>query len=138
MEINGQQVQNAFAVTVPGQIRSTGQQYLYERMAMAKLEWREWRFDGSSGPKLSGQAVELGNVVARTTPPAGNLDEAVDILDQGARRAGSPALSPSRYSRPRLQDIRSGPHRRVGKHGRARRHQCHGLPGATGRRRGSL
>ena len=89
MEIDGQQVQNAFAVTVPRQLRSTGQQYLYERMATATLEWREWRFDGTSGPKLSGHAVELGNVVARTTPPAGNLDEAVDILDQGARQAGS-------------------------------------------------
>ena len=89
MEIDGQQVQNAFAVSVPGQLRSTSQQYLYQRMATATLEWREWRFDGTSGPKLSGHALELGNVVARTIPPAGNLDEAVDILDQGARRAGA-------------------------------------------------
>ena len=89
MEIDGQQVQNAFAVTVPGQLRSTSQRYLFERMATATLEWREWRFDGTSGPKLSGNVVELGNVVERTTPPAGNLDEAVDILDQGARRAGA-------------------------------------------------
>ena len=33
--------------------------------------------------------MELGNAVERTSPPAGDLDEAVDALDEGARRAGS-------------------------------------------------
>ena len=89
MEIDGQRIQNVFAVTVPGRLRSTSQQRLYERMAVATLAWQEWRSDGTSGPKLSGSATELGNAVARTTPPAGNLDEAVDALDEGARRAGS-------------------------------------------------
>ena len=89
MEINGQKVQNVFAVTVPGRLRSTSQQHLYERMAGATLVWQEWRIDGTSGPKLSGTAIELGNSVERTTPPAGDLDEAADVLDEGARRAGS-------------------------------------------------
>ena len=89
MEIDNRRVQNVFAVTVPGRLRSTSQQYLYERMAGATLVWQEWRIDGTAGPKLSGTAIELGNVVQRTTPPAGDLDEAVDVLDEGARRAGS-------------------------------------------------
>ena len=89
MEIDGRRVHNVFAVTVPGRLRSTSQQYLYERMADATLVWQEWRIDGTSGPKLSGAAIELGNSVERTTPPAGDLDEAVDVLDEGARRAGS-------------------------------------------------
>ena len=89
MEIDGRKVQNVLAVTVPGRLRSTGQQHLYERMAGATLVWQEWRIDGTSGPKLSGTAMELGNAVERTTPPAGDLDEAVDALDEGARRAGS-------------------------------------------------
>ena len=89
MEIDGRKVQNVFAVTVPGRLRSTSQQHLYERMAGATLVWQEWRIDGTSGPKLSGTAIELGNSVERTTPPAGDLDEAVDVLDEGARRAGS-------------------------------------------------
>ena len=89
MEIDGQKVQNVFAVTVPGRLRSTSQQHLYARMAGATLVWQEWRIDGTSGPKLSGTAIELGNSVERTTPPAGDLDEAVDTLDEGARRAGS-------------------------------------------------
>ena len=89
MEIDGRSVQNVFAVTVPGQLRSTAQQHMYERMAAAMLEWREWRVDGSSGPRLTGSPADLGNAVARATPPAGNLDEAVDLLDEGARRAGS-------------------------------------------------
>ena len=89
MEIDGQKVQNVFAVTVPGRLRSTSQQHLYERMSGATLVWQEWRIDGTSGPKLSGTAIELGNSVERTTPPAGDLDEAVDALDEGARRAGS-------------------------------------------------
>ncbi len=58
-------------------------------MAGATLVWQEWRIDGTSGPELSGTAIELGNAVQRTSPPAGNLDEAVDALDEGARRAGS-------------------------------------------------
>ena len=88
MEINGQKVQNVFAVTVPGKLRSTSQQHLYDRMAGETLMWQEWRIDGTSGPTFSGTAVELGNVVQRVTPPAGGLDEAVDALDAGARRAG--------------------------------------------------
>ena len=54
MEIDGRRVQNVFAVTIPGRLRSTSQQHLYERMAGATLVWQEWRIDGTSGPKLSG------------------------------------------------------------------------------------
>ena len=89
MEIDGQRVQNVFAVTVPGRLRSVSQQHLYQRMAGAMLVWQEWRIDGTSGPKLSGTAVEFGNAIQRTSPPSGDLDEAVDALDEGARRAGS-------------------------------------------------
>ena len=89
MEIDGQRVQNVFAVTVPGRLRSVSQLHLYERMAGATLVWQEWRIDGTSGPKLSGTSTEFGNAVQRTSPPSGDLDEAVDTLDEGARRAGS-------------------------------------------------
>ncbi len=89
LEIDGQPVQTAFAVTVPGRLRAISQQYLYERLAAASLTWREWRLDGTSGPKLSGSVVELGNAAARAAPPAGNLEQAVDALDEGVRRAGS-------------------------------------------------
>ena len=37
MEIDGRRVQNVFAVTIPGRLRSTSQQHLYERMAGATL-----------------------------------------------------------------------------------------------------
>ena len=93
MEINGQPVQNVFAVTVPGRLRSTSQTHLYERMAGATLVWQEWRIDGTSGPRVGGTAMEFGNAVQRTSPPAGDLDEAVDALDEGARRAGSKLYS---------------------------------------------
>lgn len=89
MEIDGQKVQNVFAVTVPVWMRSAPQARLYERMASARLKWREWRADGSSGPMLGGKPADLGHAVQRATPPAGNLDEAVEILDAGTRRAGS-------------------------------------------------
>ena len=89
MEIDGQRVQNVFAVTVPGRLRSASQLHLYQRMAGATLVWQEWRIDGTSGPKLNGTAIEFGNAVQRTSPPSGDLDEAVDALDEGARRAGS-------------------------------------------------
>ena len=89
MEIDGRRVQNVFAVTVPGRLRSTSQERLYERISAARLKWQEWRIDGSSGPRLSGTATELGSAVELTTPPAGDLDKAVDALDEGARRAGS-------------------------------------------------
>ncbi len=89
MEIDGQRVQSVFAVTVPGRLRSASQSHLYQRMAGATLAWQEWRVDGTSGPKLSGTAIEFGTAVQRTSPPSGDLDEAVDALDEGARRAGS-------------------------------------------------
>lgn len=89
MEIDGRRVQNVFAVTVPGRLRSASQFHLYQRMTGATLVWQEWRIDGTSGPKLSGTPIEFGNAVQRTSPPSGDLDEAVDTLDEGARRAGS-------------------------------------------------
>lgn len=89
MEIDGLVVQNVFVVSVPGQIRSTDQQYLYERLSSAALRWQEWRSDGTSGPKLSGNATELGQAVVSTYPPEGDLDAAVEVLDKGVRFAGS-------------------------------------------------
>ena len=93
MEIDGQKVQNVFAVTVPGRLRSTGQQHLYDRLATTTLLWQEWRMDGTSGPRLSGFPAELSTAAGASTPPTGNLDEAVDILDQGVRRAGAQLFS---------------------------------------------
>ncbi len=89
LEIGGRTVQNAFAVTLPGQLRSTGQELLHERMGSVAVEWQEWRIDGTSGPRLSGSVSELGDAVSRTTPPAGNLEDAVEVLDAGVRRAGA-------------------------------------------------
>ena len=89
MDIDGQIIENVFAVTVPTPLRSTAQRHMYERMATAELVWQEWRSDGSSGPKRSGKVTEFGQSVSLATRPAGNLDNAVDLLDEGARRAGS-------------------------------------------------
>ena len=89
MEIDGRSVQTAFAVVVPESVRATPQQHLYARLAAAALQWQEWRADGTAGPKLAGDVAELGAAVARATPPAGNLEAAVALLDEGARRAGS-------------------------------------------------
>ena len=85
MDIGGQEVQNVFAVAVPENLRSTSQRHLYERIATSPLRWQEWRIDGTSGPRLTGTALELGNAVARTSPPSSNLDEATGILDGGVQ-----------------------------------------------------
>ena len=89
MEIDGRKIQNVFAIAVPKSLRSVSQQYLYDRIGVAKVDWQEWRSDGTSGPKLSGSPRELATAVERTASPAGNLDQAVDVLDEGARRAGA-------------------------------------------------
>ena len=89
MEIDGRRVQNAFAVVAPARVREMPQRQLYERLAAANLEWQEWRSDGTAGPKLAGRVGELGEAVARTIPPAGNLEAAVEALDAGARKAGA-------------------------------------------------
>lgn len=87
--IDGKPVQNVYAVKVPSQLRTADQSRLAERMASATLEWQEWRIDGASGPKQSGPASGLADAVARAAPPADNLEDAVDLLDKGAREAGS-------------------------------------------------
>ena len=89
MEIDGQRVENVFAVTIPASLRSVSQRRMYERLAAATLQWREWRIDGTSGLMLEGIAVELANALRNSTPPKSDLDEAVDVLDKGVRRAGS-------------------------------------------------
>ena len=89
MEIDGIVVENVFAVSVPAQIRSTNQQHLDERLASTSVVWQEWRSDGTSGPKHSGDVSELGQAVVSAYPPAGDLDAAVEALDKGVRLAGS-------------------------------------------------
>ena len=89
MEIDGRKVQNVFAVTAPARLRTVDQQHLFERMEAATVKWQEWRSDGTSGPKLSGTVSELGNAVTLATPPSGDMEETVNVLDEGARRAGS-------------------------------------------------
>ena len=89
MEIDGRSVQTAFAVVVPESVRATPQQHLHARLAAVALQWQEWRADGTAGPKLAGGVAELGAAVERATPPAGNLEAAVALLDDGARRAGA-------------------------------------------------
>ncbi|MCY3959861.1 MAG: hypothetical protein OXG65_16440 [Chloroflexi bacterium] len=90
LEIDGQAVQTAFAVTVPGRLREVDQRHLGDRLAAASdFEWREWRIDGTAGPRLSGNLADLGNAAARAEPPASNLEAAVDELAAGVRRAGS-------------------------------------------------
>ena len=89
IEIDGRKIQNTFAVTVPAALPTANQAHLFERLTSTTLDWQEWRSDGTSGPKLNGTPIELANVIRSATPPAGNLDEAVDALDEGARRAGS-------------------------------------------------
>ena len=90
LEIDGHTVQNAFAVAVPGQFRQTDQRHLAERLAAARdLRWREWRIDGTSGPRLSGDVADLGRAADRAVPPSSNLQEGVDELADGVRRAGA-------------------------------------------------
>ena len=88
MRIDGRPVQNVFAVIAPIQLRTIEQRHLPERLASAALQWQEWRADGSSGPKLSGDFTDLGNAVSRVPPPSGNIDLAIERLETGVRYAG--------------------------------------------------
>ena len=93
MDLNGQKVQVTFAVAVPAAMRTVPQQNLQVRLAGINLRWQEWRGDGTSGPKMTGSFVALARSVQQATPPTGNLEEAVDTLDEGARRAGAQLYS---------------------------------------------
>ena len=89
MMIDGKLVQSVFAVKVPSQLRTTSQALLRERALSAILEWQEWRVDGSSGPKQKGSISDLASAVRLVAPTSDNLQEAVRILEKGAREAGS-------------------------------------------------
>lgn len=89
MEIDGLKVQIAFAVAIPELIRTVPQEHLQVRLASVNMRWREWRSDGTSGPKIIDSFSSLARSVENAVAPASDLDEAVTILDEGARRAGS-------------------------------------------------
>ena len=89
MHIDGRPVQNVFAVIAPIQLRTTEQRHLPDRLASATLQWQEWRSDGTSGPKLSGDFTDIGFAVSRVAPPNGNIDDAIEQLEMGVRFAGS-------------------------------------------------
>jgi hypothetical protein len=89
MEIDGQKVQVAFAVAIPKEIRELAQQHLQSRLATTKMRWQEWRIDGTSGPRVTGLFNTLVSSVQQAVAPTADLDEAVAILDDGARRAGA-------------------------------------------------
>jgi hypothetical protein len=89
IEIDGQKVQVSFSLIIPESIREVQQQYLEARLLSTNLRWQEWRSDGTSGPKLSGSFSEFTRSLQQATIPSVDLDEAVAILDEGARRAGA-------------------------------------------------
>ena len=89
MEIDGRKVQVVFAVIVPELIRTVPQEHLLPRLATTNVRWQEWRSDGTSGPRMAGTPAALARSVEQATPPTGDLEEAVDALDEGARRAGA-------------------------------------------------
>jgi hypothetical protein len=87
-EIDGRKVQIAFAVAIPEVIRTVPQQHLRSRLSTINMRWQEWRSDGTSGPKIIGLFTALARSVQQAEPTA-DLDEAVAILDDGARHAGA-------------------------------------------------
>ncbi len=89
MQIGGHAVGVAFAVAVPADLREAPQAQLADRLARANLDWREWRVDGSSGPQVRGTVDELAQALRSAAAPADDLDAAVELLDRGARMAGS-------------------------------------------------
>jgi len=87
--VDGQKVQIAFAVAIPGTVRAVPQQHLQSRLSTLVMHWKEWRSDGTSGPSISGLLSDLARSIQQAAPPAADLDDAVAILDEGARRAGA-------------------------------------------------
>ena len=88
MPIDGSPVQNVFAITAPIQLRTIPQLHLPDRLASATLQWQEWRSDGASGPKLSGNLSDLAAAISRATPPDNNIDLAIERLEIAVRYAG--------------------------------------------------
>ena len=89
MRIDGETVNVAFAASVPVNLRAAPQAHLADRLALATLEWREWRADGTSGPQVRGTVDELAQAVRSAEAPVDDLDQAVELLEQGAQRAGA-------------------------------------------------
>ena len=89
MRIDGETVSVAFAASVPVNLRAAPQAHLADRLALATLEWREWRADGTSGPQVRGTVDELAQAVRSAEAPVDDLDQAVELLEQGAQRAGA-------------------------------------------------
>ena len=92
LRIDGETVSVAFAVSVPANLGSVPQAHLASRLAQARLSWREWRADGTSGPQVRGTVDELAQAVRSAEAPIDDLDRAVELLDQGARAAGARLL----------------------------------------------
>ena len=89
MEIDGHKVQNVFAIAVPARIRTVSQQYLYDELGAATLEWQEWSTDGSFGPKYKGNFLEVGDAVSRASAPFVGFYEALLTLERGVEQAGA-------------------------------------------------
>ncbi len=89
MRIDGETVSVAFAASVPANLRTAPQAHLANRLALAPLEWQEWRADGTSGPQVRGTVDELAQAVRSAEAPVDDLDQAVEVLEQGAQRAGA-------------------------------------------------
>jgi hypothetical protein len=89
IEVDGQKVQITFALAIPEAIRTVPQQHLQTRLGTVEMRWQEWRSDGTSGPKINGPFTTLARSVQQAVIPAADLDEAVSILDDGARHAGA-------------------------------------------------
>ena len=133
MEIQGQVVSVAFAVSVPKDLRAVPQAQLASRLAVATLDWQEWRGDGTSGPRIRGNVDELAQAVRSAEAPVDDLDEAVDQLDEGCPRGRRSAIRLTGDASARGRSVSDGARRRGREHGCARGHQRHDVPRAFGR-----
>ena len=88
-EIDGRKVQVTFAVAIPDVIRTVPQQHLQARLTTINMRWQEWRSDGTSGSRITGSFATLARSVQQASAPTADLEEAVAILEEGARRAGA-------------------------------------------------
>ena len=90
MRVNGGEVRIAFAVTIPESLRNVSGAELKSRLQAANLEWYECRLDGTRSAPRKGAVEELSrSILEAKSNGEEDLESAINILEEGAKLAGS-------------------------------------------------
>ncbi len=89
LHVHGSSADITFAIVLPESLKYIHQRDLHGKLANSPLQWTTWYTDATFDPSKFGDIQALSDDVERATAKGDDVANAVAMLEEGARKAGS-------------------------------------------------